>query len=166
MVIVNPKILFFDISFQLSFLATYGLIVFSPYLEKKMSFLPTFFAVRSSAVATIAAQIMVVPLIIYAIGEFSIISPLVNVLVLFAVPISMLLGFLTALCGMLLPIIAPFLGLLSTYLLKYQLSIVEIFSELPFAHIALPPFHWVWMIALYILIFFWIQRIKKKQIKI
>ncbi len=159
MVIWNPMILYFDISFQLSFLATYGLIVVSPIVERWLQRLPQFLAIRESAVATVSAQIMVAPLIIYSIGEFSLISPVVNVLVLFAVPIAMLIGFITAVSGMIVPSLANVLAVISTYLLKYQLWVVEIFADIPFAHITIPPFHWVIMLVLYVGIFWWVFKI-------
>lgn len=163
MVLINPRILFFDISFQLSFLATYGLINFSPYLEKKFHRLPSVLAIRNSAVATIAAQIMVVPLIIYSIGEFSLISPVVNVLVLFAVPYAMLVGFITAAIGILVPGLAMIPAYISTALLKYQLWMVDVFAALPFASISFPRFHWVIMIVLYGGIFYWLWNIHIRE---
>ncbi|MCI5051275.1 MAG: ComEC family competence protein [Candidatus Pacebacteria bacterium] len=160
MVIMNPKILFFDISFQLSFLATYGLIVLSPWLEEKFKRLPKIFAIQESAVATIAAQIMVLPLLLYQIGDFSIVSPLVNVLVLFAVPWAMLFGFI----GSVLYIFLPFLGFpfafITKILLEYQLLVVELFSQIPFATITVPPFHSIFLFLGYLFIFLWIQKIK------
>lgn len=161
MIFWNPKILFFDISFQLSFLATYGLIVLSPWLEKKLSFLPKLLLMRESAVATIAAQIMVLPLLLYTIGEFSIISPLVNVLVLFAVPLSMGVGFVTAVIGLIIPIMVPPFAFISTGLLSYQLIIVDLFSKGSFASLSFPPFHWSIMIIMYIFIFFWVRKISQ-----
>jgi competence protein ComEC len=157
MVIWNPMILYFDISFQLSFLATYGLITVSPIVGRWFKKLPTVFAIRESAVATVSAQIMVLPLIIYTIGEFSLISPLVNVLVLFSVPVAMLSGFVTAVLGMTLSWMAPFAGFITTYLLKYQLWIVDVFANLSFSNINIPPFHWSLMVVLYVGIFWWIK---------
>ena len=161
MVAWNPMLLYFDVSFQLSFLATLGLIWFTPYLEKKLSFLPTWLAVRDSAVATIAAQIAVLPLILYQIGQLSIISPIVNVLVLFAVPFSMLFGFLTAALGMVLPILATPLAVISTWLFSYQLWVVDFFAGLPFASVTVPPFSIFIMLCLYALIGWWAWRIHR-----
>jgi len=163
MVIWNPKILYFDISFQLSFLATYGLIVFAPYFEKKFSFLPKSFAIRDSAIATISAQIIVMPLIIYSIGEFSLISPVVNVLVLFAVPMAMLFGFLTGVIGLISGALATVLSVVASYLLAYQLWIVSLFANIPFATIVFPKFHWLIMLFMYGLIAWWVINIQKTQ---
>lgn len=162
MVIWNPMVLYFDISFQLSFLATYGLIVLAPHVERWFAFLPRILAIRDSAVATVSAQIMVLPLILYSIGEFSLISPVVNVLVLFAVPVAMLTGFLTALSTIVFGV-APILNVVTTYLLQYQLWIVEFFSSFSFSYITIPPFHWSIACLMYLLLGWWILRIEHSQ---
>lgn len=157
MVLMNPRILYFDISFQLSFLATYGLIVLTPWLQSKLSFLPKIFAIQESAIATIAAQIMVLPLLLYQIGEFSLVSPLVNILVLFAVPYAMFFGFIASIIGNVLAPIGMILGLITTYLLRYQLVVVDFFAYFSFSSITVPAFHWVFMLFGYIGIYFWIR---------
>jgi competence protein ComEC len=153
MVCINPKILYFDISFQLSFLATYGLLVFSPWLEQKLVWVPSFLLLRESAVATISAQIMVLPLILYSIGEFSIISIVVNMLVLFAVPLAMLLGFITSIFGW-AHYIASILSYPTALILEYILYIVDIFAAFSFSVITFPAFHWVFMVLMYLVIGF------------
>ncbi len=161
MVLINPYVLYFDLSFQLSFLATYGLLVISPWLENKLSSVPNIFSIRDSLVATLAAQIIVSPLLIYAIGEFSLVSPLVNVLVLWAVPLSMLVGFIVALLGLWVPIITVVPSIIATWFLSYQLWVAEFFARLPFAVVSLPVFSvWV-MVVVYILLFIWMRSISK-----
>lgn len=161
MVCINPKILYFDISFQLSFLATYGLLVFAPWLETKLTWIPHWLLLRESAVATISAQIMVLPLILYSIGEFSIISIAVNMLVLFAVPAAMLLGFATSVLGW-IGFAASLLAYPTTLILEYILWIVDVFAQFSFSVIRFPPFHWSLMVLLYGLIFYWAHFIRLK----
>lgn len=163
MVIINPKILYFDISFQLSFLATYGLIAFAPYLENKFKWIPTTLEFRGNAIATIAAQIWVLPLLLYSIGEFPVISILVNVLVLFAVPWAMFFGFIMSLVGLFSGSLASLLAYPTYFLLKYQIVIVEFFGNLSFATFTIPPFPWWLMVLMYVGIFWWTMRIYKKQ---
>lgn len=123
MVSLNPYILLYDLSFQLSFLATFSLVYVSPLLEKYLLWVPEVFELRSSLVATISAQIFVLPLIFYHIGEFSVVSVLVNTLVLFAVPFAMLFGFLLS--------IFPFeiFSLLTYVFLEYILRVVSFFAS-------------------------------------
>ncbi|MCD5389869.1 MAG: ComEC family competence protein [Candidatus Pacebacteria bacterium] len=163
MVMYNPWILYFDISFQFSFLATYGLIALMPLLEKPLSFLPRFLAFRDSAAATISAQIMVMPLIMYYIGDFSVVSVLVNMLVLFIIPITMLLGFVTAVFGFFAPVLASIIALPATLSLKYILILVEFFADVPFAKFAIPKFSFWWVIVYYLLLFFYLFKMQKNK---
>lgn len=157
MVLVNPWILLFDISFQLSFLATYGLITFSPFFEKWLHWIPSFLELRASAVATLSAQIIVTPLLLYAIGDLSIISPLVNVVVLFAVPWAMLLGFIAS-----FSFIPYFFSTIAYLPLRYVTWVVEHLSSVPFAVITLPPFHVSVMVGMYGVLVLWYVYLTKK----
>jgi competence protein ComEC len=58
----NPMLLLYDPSFQLSFLATAGLIYVSPLVEKYLTRVTTRFNLRSIMASTIAAQLAVMPL--------------------------------------------------------------------------------------------------------
>lgn len=160
MVCINPKILYFDISFQLSFLATYGLLVFSPWLESRLRWIPTWLLLRESAVATISAQIMVLPLILYSMGEFTMISIIVNMLVLFAVPLAMLLGFISSIFGW-FGWLAGVVSYPATLILEYILWIVDVFSRFYFSVITFPPFHWVFMVLMYLVIGIFMYRIHR-----
>lgn len=146
MVVHNPRILFFDISFQLSFLATMGVIYVAPPFERLLRFVPEALTLRETIVGTLSAQVFVSPLLLYAIGEFSIVSPLVNILIVPLVPLSMLLGFISALAAM---VWAPLgtLFMLPTYvILNLQIRIVEFFGALPSASVLVPQFP-VWMVV-------------------
>lgn len=140
MVLFNPKILIFDISFQLSFLATLGLILFPPLLEKYFQFVPTRFQFREFALATIATQIFVLPLLLYKIGQLSLVALPVNLLVLVFIPLTMLFGFLTGMVGFLsIALSVPF-AFITYGFLAYELKVVEIFSALPFASVQIETF--------------------------
>ncbi len=95
MLIVNPYILIWDAGFQLSFLATMGLVYLSPVVEK---IIPNFIhpgAIREILVSTLSAIIITLPLILYQFGRLSLVAPIANVLVLWIVPWLMLFGFLS-----------------------------------------------------------------------
>lgn len=140
MVLHNPKILVFDSSFQLSFMATVGLIHLAPALERYFGWVSTRFQLREFATATIATQLFVLPMLLYKMGELSIVAFPVNLLVLPAVPITMLTGFLTGVVGFLnTPLSLPF-AYASEALLSYELFVVDIFSKIPFASIQIESF--------------------------
>lgn len=158
MVIINPKILAFDISFQLSFLATLSLIYLSPVIEKKLQWVTGTFQLREIIIQTLAAQVFVLPLLIYSIGEFSIVSVLVNILVVPLVPMSMLFGFLTSVVGLIIPPLAHAVMIPGYFLLKAQLMIVNFFNSFSFAAITIPPIPWWLVFGLYTLIGLWIMK--------
>ncbi len=165
MVLYNPLTLYFDLSFQLSFLATYGLIIFPPLLEKYFLWVPQFLYFRESLIATISAQIMVIPLIMYTMGNVSLISPIVNMLVLFMVPIVMLLGFIMVISSFIFPFITSFFSFLSLIGLSYILFLVDFFSKIPLAHTEIPAFPFWILVFLYSMIFFCYQEKQIYKIK-
>ena len=135
MILLNPKILRFDLSFQLSFLATLGLLYISPHIEKFVGFLPRKFLIKESAVATLSAQIAVLPILLYSTGAFSVVSLPANILILLAVPPAMFFGFLAGAAGFFNYWLAVPFGWLAYILAAYQLKIAELFANLPFAEI-------------------------------
>lgn len=149
MVLHNPKILVFDTSFQLSFLATVALIYVSPFVEKKLSWLTERWKIREVVTATVATQVFVLPFILYKIGEISIVALPVNLLVLFFVPMMMFFGFLTGVFGFFGTTIAAPFAFITYGLLAYALFVVEWFASLPFAAMAVPSFPLWLMLALY-----------------
>lgn len=140
MLLFNPMLLLHDPGFQLSFLATAGLILLSPLIEKKLSLVPTKLGVREFLTATLATQIFILPFLLYMIGEFSIVSVLVNVLVLPAVPLAMLGTFLTGMFGMASVTLGTLAALPTHALLSYIITIAEFFGGFAFAAVAVPPF--------------------------
>ncbi len=140
MIINNPFLLVYDVGFQLSFLATLGLILISPYFEAWFAKMPNFMGMRSFLVATISTQLAVLPLLLYQIGEFSVVSIIVNVLVLPMVPVAMLLTFMTGMMAFIFPSIATVLSYPTYLALTYITEVAWWFSKLPFAAYAIPVF--------------------------
>lgn len=86
MTLVNPYTLLYDVGFQLSCLATYGLLSFSEWFEAKLKWLPQTMSLRGSLATTLAASLPTLPLLAYTFGSLSVISPLTNILVLPLIP--------------------------------------------------------------------------------
>ncbi len=148
MVLWNPYTLLYDPSFQLSFVATFGLIVFSPRVELWLRHIPNTFHLREILAATIATQFSVLPLILYFMGDLSLVALPVNALVLPSIAPAMLTTFFTGTLGMLpstLAVLATPFAFLTHAILGYALSIVHFFAQLPFAKLSIPPFS-VWLV--------------------
>jgi competence protein ComEC len=144
MVIQNPRILLYDPSFQLSFLATLGLIVLSSPIEEKLGFITEKFGIRGLVASTLATQIFVSPYILYVMGQLSVVGVVVNILVLPIIPITMLFVTLTGVIGFFSYFISEITAWFSHILLSYELFMVHFFAKLPFSSIELPKFSfWV-----------------------
>jgi competence protein ComEC len=150
MVLINPYLLIYDIGFQLSFMATLGLILIVPELES-LSITKDKFGLREYLLSTVSTQIAVLPLLMYHIGQVSLISVPVNILVLPIVPVTMLLTFITGLLGPVSITIANLVGYVATLSLSYILLVVKWFSELPFSVVTVPQFSVVGVFILYTL---------------
>ncbi|MBX4198184.1 ComEC family competence protein [Candidatus Parcubacteria bacterium] len=150
MLLYNPMFLLYDPSFQLSFLATAGLIYVSPIVEKRLRLVPEKFGLRGIAASTIGAQLAVTPLLIYLTGSISLVSLPANVLISLIVPITMLLCFITGMLGYLGVIVALPISYIAFIFLTGMLKLVHFFSIFPFASINVPYFPLSLLILLYI----------------
>ena len=162
MVWQNPKILRFDTSFQLSFLATLGLIYLSPIVKNKLNFITDGFNLREIFSATISAQIFVLPLLVYKTGLISIVGLPVNFLILPFIPLTMFFGFAVGITGMFSALLSAPFGWASYALLQYELFIVDIFAKLPLSAVNISGFSEVFMILSYTAIFFIVSHLRKK----
>jgi competence protein ComEC len=159
---INPQTLF-DVGFQLSFMATLGLIVYATrfqtwLMDRLASSLKTDRAqqfagsVVSLFAITCAAQIAVTPLIAYQFGRFSLFSLPVSLLIVPAQEMLMILGGLSVLIGLVFFPLGQVLAWGSWVFLTWTISIVKLFASLPNASfetaLSLPV-----MIAIYLVLF-------------
>lgn len=128
MLLYNPNWLL-SISFQLSFLATFGVVVVAPIFLGYLKMVPNIF--RQDLGVTLAAQAMVLPIIAYSFGQISLIGILVNSLILWTIPIVMMAGFGVLIAGMINSFLGAVVGLLPGVLLTYFIYLVEFFSQAP-----------------------------------
>lgn len=138
MVLWNPFVLVYDPGFQLSFLATTGLIFISPYFEKRLLWIPDVFGLRAIVSATFATQLAVFPLLIFQMGRVSLVAPIVNVLILPFVPFVMLTGFIAGLLGMASTFLALPFAWITHIVLSYMFLIVALCNSFPYAAMTLP----------------------------
>ena len=151
MIIQSPMILLHDPSFQISVLATLGLILLAELMKNLLSFLPDKFEVRGIVSSTLATQIFVSPYIFYMMGQISLIGFIVNIIVLPFIPLTMLLIFLTGATGFISVFLSRIVGWSAHLLLTYIITIVEKFAKFPFAALNVPAFSIVWVGMFYLL---------------
>lgn len=150
MLVVQPFILWSP-TFILSFLATWGLIAFSPYLEEKLIWVKPY-GIRITIAATTATQLAVLPYLLYAIGEVSLVALPTNIVILLSIPLAMLFSFLAGLLG----IVAYPVGVAASWVafafLKYETLMIDLFARVPFAAVVIPPFSVAFLFLAYALL--------------
>lgn len=161
MILFNPFIVRYDPSFQLSFLATLGLIYLTPIFDNLLKFLPDI--AKEPVSATLGAQLMVLPLLLLQFKRLSLVSLPANTLILPFVPITMFLSFLGGLLGMIFLSLGKVFGWLSWLFLTYIIKIAQFFSHIPFASINFSPKNLWWVFIYFGLIFLFFLRAKIKQ---
>jgi len=155
LLLINPKLLFFDISFQLSFLAVLGILWFYPFLSNwlasiSLAGVKNMFHIKQrkhedqstqkissvfgkgkfcSVVAlTLSAQALTLPLVFYYFGRIPIISPITNLLILPLLPVILVLGILMILLGLIWSKLAFGIGILLWLILSYIIKVTSILS--------------------------------------
>ena len=128
MIFLNPRILRFDLGFQLSFLATLGLIYIAPKVKEKLEKVPEFWTFKENFISTVSAQAAVLPLILYQFKSFSFVSLPANFLILPAVPLTMLAGFLTGVAGLIFPWLGQIFGAAAWLLSSYEILVIKFFN--------------------------------------
>ena len=161
MLVYNP-LYFFDIGFQLSYLAVLSIIYFQPKLRKLIKVRnPLFAAPWSWITVSLSAQIGVTFLCLYYFGQFSTVFLLTNL------PLTLIASLLipAALVWMLLPASLPGMGYLQwfvEFLTRSLLQVVNTFSNIPFATISFH-FGFVSMLLNYLMLFWVICYFRTKR---
>jgi len=160
MVLWNPYLLVFDVSFQLSFIATFSVIFFAPKMEKYFFWVTEKFGLRDVVTVTVSAYIFVLPFILYKMGNLSVVALPANVLILPFIPLTMLLGFLSGIFGLIYSVFGLPFGYFAYLFLHYELAVIKFFSDLSFASFSISNFPIVLTILLYVFLLWWIFRRK------
>ncbi len=153
MVVWNPMYLVYDPGFQLSILATLGLILFTSPIAERTAWITEKFGLREIVASTLGTQLMVLPFLLYQNGLFSIVSLPANLFALIAVPYAMCFSIIAAIAGMVAGPVALAIALPALALLSYIIAVAKLFASLPFATLSIPAFSAWWMFVAYALIF-------------
>ncbi|MDO8620887.1 MAG: ComEC/Rec2 family competence protein [Candidatus Levybacteria bacterium] len=162
MLFISPSTLF-DVGFQLSFMATLGLIVIRPIFDrdKKLKNLLNKSLIGEDVVTTICAQTSTLPILLANFGSYSFISIFINGLVLWTVPVLMTLGGIGGLLGIIFEPLGAIFLYLSLPLLLYFQKVVSVFSQV-FGTLNFTNFSWQFTVGYYLmlisLVIFFLQR--------
>jgi len=128
-----PIYIWADIGWYLSFLAFFGVLIIGPLIIKRIYDKKQPRLITTVVIATLSAQLMTLPLIMYIFGEVSLIALPANVLIVPLVPLAMAVSFVAALGGMLVPSVAGWLAWPAKILLTYMLDMVNLLARIPHA---------------------------------
>lgn len=164
-VFLNPLLFFYDVGFQLSFLATAGIIILSPYFREWLKFLPeeNFLGFKSIISMSLSAQVFTLPILLYNFGYFSLVSPLTNLLILPFVPPLMLLGFLFLVFSLIFYPLGKIISWFCWIILTYIVKVVSFFSGFSFTTIQIK-IPWFLFLFSYFIIGLWLVYLKKKRL--
>lgn len=154
----NPYSLF-SISFQLSFITTWGLVYLFPLGESLFAFLPP--VSRKVIIVPIVAQLASMPLTLYYFNMVSLVAPLANIifvgLISFLVPLIIIVLLLTFIIPFLVQPLLLFSGGLLFILVNMGIFLDEI---VPMSALNMPRPHFI-IIAIYYLTLLAIREKKK-----
>ncbi len=153
LLIINPLLLF-DLGFQLSYLALFGIVIFQKPIgalwNPKTKIGAYFWSLCS---VSIAAQISTFPISIYYFHQFPNYFLLANLLVIF-LSFCVMIGGIVVIVFSFIPTISEILGWLLTYLVRLMNQIIEWIQNLPGSVTEHISCSFLQMVFLYILIFF------------
>ncbi len=137
MILANPRVLVFDIGFQLSFAALLGIVYLSPVVRKFLHFDESagFLFWRENFLTTFSAQLAVAPILILNFGNFSFVSLLANILILSVIPLTMSLGFILGAIGFISYYFSLVFGWFTSLFLSYEVLVIRFFGRLGFLQV-------------------------------
>lgn len=137
LLVYNPRLLRWDIGFQLSFMAVTGIHFFEPKVSRLLEMVRvpnwSLFPLRSSVALTVSAQALTFPLIVYYFELLSVISIVANVLVVPLLPLVMFGGMAVAVTSLFSVLLPELFGWAVSALLGGQFWVLERLSGLSFA---------------------------------
>jgi competence protein ComEC len=131
----NPAYVWADISWYLSFLAFFGILVLEPVVKRLLFGEKETPLLLRIVLESLCAEIMTLPLVLYIFGQMSLVSLAANLLVATVIPLAMLLSFVAGLAGMLASSIAGWFAWPAVWLLTYMVDVVNMLSHVPYVFI-------------------------------
>jgi len=114
---------------------------------------------------TLGALLFTTPLCAYYFGSVSLISPVTNLLVLWAVSLAFSPGLVLTLLGIALPSLSTVLTFPVTLLTRYVLAVTRGLSSLSFASVPTDSFYLcVWLVLIYLILLWFVLRRGKRPI--
>lgn len=157
-----------SISLQLSFGAVCGILLFAVPIRRRMMLCAGFKIadtgikrtwnrmarfVTGIIATSLSAMVFTVPVLAFTFGKISLISPIANLLCLWAVSAAYLSGMVVACVGAVWPAVGQLLGIFAALFVRYLNSVIGGLSQVNFASVSVTEFYYAaWLVFLYCLI--------------
>lgn len=163
LILLNPNTLF-DVGFQLSYLAVFGIVYLYPKLHKltlSVKSSPIRWLLQSVAV-TISAQLFTFPIVIYNFNQFPLYFVVSNLFVALFAPIIFLGGILLLPLSF-VPYLGSFAGIIINFVVGIFSQIITLITSIPYAttNVYISLFE---LVLLYIIVFCGINWIELRNI--
>ena len=149
LLVFNP-LWIWDLGFQLSFLATLGLVVTVPALVNRLAWLPP--AIAALIAVPLAATLWTLPVQLFVFGVVPSYSLLLNVVSTPLISIISIGGIISALVALIWTEAGSFLAGVLHYPTDWLIKLVEFFSKLPGNSVAVGSISTWQLLAIYVLI--------------
>lgn len=130
MLAFNPLLLWDDVGFQLSFVATAAMLGLASRVEARCGFVPEALGLRASFAASLAAIVATLPVMLWHFGGASFTAPFANLLVLPLVPLLMALSAAALAVAFVSPAVGTVLALPAWAVSSVVLHVVTWFGAL------------------------------------
>ena len=163
MTLWDPMVVY-DVSFQLSCIATFAVVFAVPPVLKKygsaFKFLPDKFKIRETMVGTATIELFLLPILLSTSGKISLVTVVTNLLILPILPVVMGFGFAATLLGYVNYFVAMPLVYISNLMLGYILFIANFFASIPFGVFTFTLPEWA-VFLIYAILIFCLLKIQK-----
>jgi len=152
MIFSNP-VLIFDVGFQLSFLATAGLVYIQPLFCKGKVL-----GNNSNFTSSLAAQIATLPILVVNFGQLNLLSPMINLIILWTIPFILQMGMVIGVLGLLWIKLADLASYLVYPLLFFLEQTITLFARITFFQIEFPKVSLVLVVLYYTGVWWWVRQ--------
>ena len=131
MLVANPTTLKFDVGFVLSFLSLAGITYLAPIAATFVVFKNEISEkIKKLFCETFSAQVAVLPILSEYFGGFSLAGLVSNVLILPLIPITMFIGFISGIAGIVWMPLAHIFSLVLSLPLALEVGIIKLFGSI------------------------------------
>ena len=178
-ILLYSPLALFHISFQLSFLATAGLLYLSPKITELLTkganlkiklyekvFNPRLklsYFLSTSLACTISALIFSQPIVAWYFNQLSISSLLANLIVIPILEIIIIFGLFAGIVGLIVPPLAKVVFLIDSLMFGTAYEINKFIAALPMSNVYFPTINFAWSTIYYLILLLMIQKQKVRE---